>query len=185
MSRLIFILGGTKTGKTGFAQKLGTDAQKASGKNVSYIATAKALDEGMEDRIKRHRQSRPSEWLTFEEPLVPSSIIEKAAAGASAVILDCFTMLATNIIMQLGEDPDRQKSQNAVTAEIENIIGACGSSDPDSQLIIISNQVESGLVAPTYLGGLFQDISGICHQMIAAAADEVYLMTAGIPQRLK
>lgn len=117
MSRLILILGGTKTGKTGFAQRLASEAQRNSGKRVSYLATAKALDEGMADRIRRHRKSRPFDWTTYEEALAPSGILEQAAEGASAVILDCFTMLATNIIMELGEDPDRQQAQKAVTEE--------------------------------------------------------------------
>ncbi|MDC7125363.1 MAG: bifunctional adenosylcobinamide kinase/adenosylcobinamide-phosphate guanylyltransferase [Spirochaetales bacterium] len=183
MGKIILVLGGTKSGKTSFAQNEASKLARLTGKNISYIATARALDQGMKDRIKRHKESRPNKWETWEEPLNVSEILTKAAMNKAAAILDCFTMLATNIIMELGENPERIAAMDAVSRETNAVISAA--KGVNSTLFIISNHVEVGLIAPTALGGLFQDIAGINHQMLAREADEVYLLTAGIPQRLK
>ena len=183
LGKITFVLGGIKTGKTNFAQKRAAGLQAESGLNIGYIATAKALDPAMTRRIEAHRASRPAAWETVEEPVSVSDVIIDAADGKAAVILDCFTMLMTNIIMLLGEEPDRMKAQRLIEAETDAVIA--NARDIRAELIIISNQVEAGLIAPTRLGGIFQDIAGVCHQKIAAAADEVVLMTAGIPQYLK
>ncbi len=183
MGKIILVLGGTKSGKTSYTQRLAAELSKSKGKNVTYIATAQGLDEGMEKRISAHRSSRPKEWITVEEPFKISRILQKAAIDKAAVIVDCLTMLSTNILMNLGEEPDPEEALRLVTSEVKAIITQSIEIDPD--LIIISNHVETGLVAPTRLGGIFQDIAGISHQIIASAADTVYLMTAGIPQKLK
>ncbi|MBI9106760.1 MAG: bifunctional adenosylcobinamide kinase/adenosylcobinamide-phosphate guanylyltransferase [Spirochaetales bacterium] len=183
MGKITLVLGGTKSGKTSLAQNRASELSGESGKNVSYIATALALDGGMEKRIEAHQRTRPAEWQTAEEPLKVSAILSAASIGKAAVIIDCLTMLATNIIMELGEDPAREEAQALVTSEVKAILAKAAGID--AELIIISNLVEVGLVAPTRLGGIFQDIAGISHQIIAAAADEVILMTAGIPQKLK
>lgn len=183
MGKVILVLGGTKSGKTSFAQKLAAELATGKGKNVTYIATARGLDEGMKKRIAVHRSSRPKKWITVEEPLEVSGILGKAAGNKAAVIIDCLTMLSTNILMELGENPDAEEALRRVTSEVKAILAQAVEIEPD--LIIISNHVEAGLVAPTRLGGIFQDIAGISHQIIASAADTVYLMTAGIPQKLK
>jgi adenosylcobinamide kinase/adenosylcobinamide-phosphate guanylyltransferase len=183
MGKITFILGGTKSGKTSFAQRRAAELSEKHNHNVLYIATALALDSGMEKRIEAHKNSRPTEWVTAEESIAVSSILKKESEGKAAVILDCLTMLSTNILMQLGDKPDMVNAQELVTAEVKAILAEADRIE--AELIIISNQVESGLVAPTRLGGIFQDIAGISHQLIAAAADDVYLMTAGLPQKLK
>ena len=183
MGKITLVLGGTKSGKTSFAQKRAGDLAEKQRKNVAYIATARALDEGMKARISAHAASRPAEWETVEEPLEVSRILKDSAGDKAAVILDCLTMLTTNIIMELREDLRREDARIMVMKEVESLLEAAEGISPE--LIIISNQVEVGLVAPTRLGGIFQDIAGISHQAIADKADEVVLMTAGIPLRIK
>lgn len=183
MGRITLVLGGTKSGKTSFAQNKAAKLAADLDKNILYIATARALDGGMKKRIAAHKASRPAEWITVEEPLHVSRILKSESAETSAVLLDCLTMLATNLLMELGDEPDRAEAQKMVIDEVEAILKEAEEIGPE--LIIISNQVEAGLVAPTRLGGIFQDIAGISHQLIASKADEVYLMTAGIPQKLK
>lgn len=183
MGKLTLVLGGTKSGKTTWAQNRASTLAVEKGKNVSYIATAQGSDEGMKDRIRKHRASRPAEWITREEPFGVSGMIAGAAEGMSAVILDCLTMLSTNIILHIGEEPERNMAQEAVSHEVNKLLQEIPKITPE--VIIISNYVEAGLVAPTYLGGLFQDIVGITHQQIAKQADEVYLLIAGLPQKLK
>ena len=182
MGSITLVLGGTKSGKTTFAQQLAAETAGNSS-SVLYIATARAFDEGMEARIRKHRASRPAGWRTLEEPLCVSSALPEAAFGMQAVLLDCLTLLSSNIILHLGDEPDREEAQNRVLQEIEGIIQ--GASRMDAPLVVISNQVETGLVAPTRLGGIFQDIAGLSHQLVARHAEAVYLLTAGIPQRLK
>jgi len=183
MGKITLVLGGTKSGKTSFAQNRAGDLSESAAGGVLYIATALALDGGMKKRIAAHRLSRPGHWITVEETYKVSGILKKEAEAKTAVIIDCLTMLATNIIMRLGDEPNREEAQELVTTEVKDLLSAAA--DVDAEVIIISNQVEVGLVAPTRLGGIFQDIAGISHQIIAAAADEVILMTAGIPQKLK
>ena len=183
MGKISLVLGGTKSGKTAYAQRLAAELSSKKGKNITYIATARALDEGMKRRIAAHRSSRPKEWITVEEPIKISRILQKAAVDKAAVIIDCLTMLSTNILMNLGEEPDPEGALRLVTSEVKAILTQAVEIEPD--LIIISNHVETGLVAPTRLGGIFQDIAGISHQIIASAANTVILMTAGIPQKLK
>jgi adenosylcobinamide kinase / adenosylcobinamide-phosphate guanylyltransferase len=183
VGKINLVLGGTKSGKTSWAQEKARALSAARALPVAYIATALPFDEGMKLRITKHRASRPTGWITFEEPLHVSRILEEAARGASAVILDCLTVLATNILMELGEEPDREEAQGKVLAEVEAILQAANK--VDGELIIVSNLVEEGLIAPTRLGGIFQDIAGLSHQKIAARADRVVHMIAGIPRFLK
>ncbi len=184
MGNITLVLGGTKTGKTTFAQDSALQVQ-ASVKNseVLYIATARVLDEEMADRVKKHIASRPTSWKTWEKSRELHTGLAHQSTGCNAVILDCLTMLMTNIILDQGEDAERNTVQKIVEKEIEQLISAC--KEIDAEIFIISNQVECGLVSPTYLGRLFQDLSGLLHQYIARNADQVYLMTAGIPQKIK
>ncbi len=184
MGKITLVLGGTKTGKTSFAQNSAQEIQDTeSGSEVLYIATARVLDEEMADRVKKHIASRPSSWKTWEKSRELHVELSQQSSGCSAVILDCLTMLMTNIILDQGEEAERDEVQKIVEQEIELLITACKTID--ANIFIISNQVENGLVSPTYLGRLFQDLSGLLHQYIARNADHVYLMTAGIPQKLK
>ncbi|WP_020612415.1 bifunctional adenosylcobinamide kinase/adenosylcobinamide-phosphate guanylyltransferase [Sediminispirochaeta bajacaliforniensis] len=183
MGHLTLVLGGTKSGKTGWAQKRAAEREKQTGKTILYLATAQGLDPGMEERIRHHRASRPDSWITVEEPYFVADVLDEAARDKGAVILDCLTLLATNIILMKGEAPDPKEAQEAVLAEVEAIISASRRIEPE--LIIVSNHVEEGLVSPTPLGGMFQDIAGLSHQLIARHADEVVYMIAGIANTLK
>jgi adenosylcobinamide kinase / adenosylcobinamide-phosphate guanylyltransferase len=183
MGKVTLVLGGTKSGKTGWAQMRAQELSLATGKTVGYIATALPFDEGMKLRISKHQASRPSHWQTFEESRRVSSILAGASEGKAVLILDCLTLLATNIILEMGDEPDREEAQEAVLTEVSAILEEA--EKLEAELIIISNYVEAGLVAPTRLGGIFQDIAGLCHQSVARKAEQVIYMVAGIPQCLK
>lgn len=183
MGGITLVLGGTKSGKTSWAQHRAASLSEKRKLPVGYIATAIGFDEGMKLRIATHRSSRPAEWPTYEEPRRVSAILNEAAAGKAALLLDCLTVLSTNILLDMGDEPDRQEAQDRVLREVDAILDAAQSID--AELIIISNLVEEGLVAPTRLGGIFQDIAGLSHQRIAARADRVVHMIAGIPRVLK
>lgn len=184
MGRLTLVLGGTKSGKTSFVQNRAKELQQLRpDSDVLYIATARILDEEMKARVARHIADRPSTWRTWERPTRLYEGIEKEARGCCALLLDCLTMLATNIISDLGEEISLEQASAALFEEIDNLLAIIPRLQ--GELLVVSNQVEAGLVSPYRLGRIFQDLMGMTHQRLAAVADEVYLMTAGIPVRIK
>jgi len=180
---IVLVLGGTKTGKTTFAENRARSISEEQNRPVHYIATAKAIDEEMVDRIRKHREKRPVQWITIEEPTHISSVLSSLKGERTVIILDCLTLLMTNLIFGKGENCSRKDAEQVVFSEIERII--IESSKLESELIIISNQVENGLVSEYKWARMFQDITGMTHQKLAAAADHVYMMNAGLAQKLK
>jgi adenosylcobinamide kinase/adenosylcobinamide-phosphate guanylyltransferase len=194
---LIFILGGTKSGKSSFASSLAEEREELG--LVSYLATAEAGDDEMAERIRRHKADRPAAWITVEEALKPASYFRKLSSGdpedsPATVILDCITLWLTNLLMPLGEKPDRRDALELGRKEVTTLLHAVSAWEkgigetrkkPGRQALIVSNQVETGLISPWPLGRIFQDLAGLTHQNLAAEADEVYLMQAGLPQKLK
>jgi len=183
MGRLTLVLGGTKSGKTRFAEERATRRTEETQGGVAYLATAQAFDKGMSDRIARHQASRPAHWSTWEEPIHASRVLPAAATGSEVIILDCLTLLATNIILSLGEEPDRETAAKLLRVEVAEILSLVP--ELPAELIIVSNYVEVGVIPATKLGALFQDLLGESHQTIAHAADKVVMMIAGLPQHLK
>jgi len=184
MARIVFILGGTKTGKTGFAQTGAAEAVRKEGAGVGYLATARILDDEMAARVRRHRQDRPSDWITVEEPLDLTGAFRSLSGRTGAVILDCLTLYMTNLLSDPGaEEPDRDRAMRLIGGELEALFREADSWK--GSLFILSNLVENGLVSVYPFARAFQDVAGMTHQMVARRADEVYQMTAGIPVRIK
>jgi adenosylcobinamide kinase/adenosylcobinamide-phosphate guanylyltransferase len=180
---IVLVLGGTKTGKTTFSENRAASIAEKENLSVHYLATAQALDDEMVNRIRKHKENRPSHWITIEEPTNISGIITKLKYEKTIIILDCLTLLMTNLIFEKGEDCTREQAEEVVFSEIERIIRE--SSQLKSEVIIISNQVENGLVSEHKWARMFQDIAGMIHQKLAAAADHVYMMNAGLSLKLK
>jgi adenosylcobinamide kinase/adenosylcobinamide-phosphate guanylyltransferase len=187
MGGISLILGGARSGKSGFAQELAARLSATSaGSEVTYLATAAAGDEEMRLRITRHRQARPADWRTVEEPLH----VARALAGetAAVVIIDCLTLLITNILLERGADrpggsPGPEELEEAVMREMEELLQQCRRIP--SEVLLISNEVGMSLVPPTPLGRTFRDIAGRVNQRMAREAEEVYFLVAGLPRRLK
>ena len=156
-----------------------------TGLGVTY-ATAAGSDEEMAERIARHRKDRPASVATIEEPLDAAKAL--LSSSGTVCILDCITLLITNIMYSVeGFDSSvRQKvaeAEEAVYSSMEKTLKACAERDGDT--VVVSNEVGVGIV-PAYADGrVFQDLAGFAHQKIAEAADEVYYMTAGIPVKVK
>ncbi|MDA3810771.1 MAG: bifunctional adenosylcobinamide kinase/adenosylcobinamide-phosphate guanylyltransferase [Spirochaetaceae bacterium] len=180
---IVLVLGGTKTGKTTFAENRAKTISENLKIPVHYIATAKEIDEEISLRIRKHRDKRPGHWITVEESSHVSEVINSLSDVHTVLILDCLTLLMTNLLFEKGRNCSREKAEEIVFHEVENIIRA--SKYLKSELIIISNQVENGLVSEHEWARMFQDIAGITHQKLAAAADHVYMMNAGLSQKLK
>ncbi len=177
--KLILITGGARSGKSSFAESL---AQKMS-ENIVYIATAQVLDEEMRERISEHRKRRPKNWKTYEEPEQVDGIIQEIGAKAEVIIIDCMTLLISNLISDYNEESSREIFASKVEEKIEHIIEA--SLKCQATVIIVSNEVGSGLVPANPTGRFYRDILGQANQSIARNADLVYLLVAGIPLLIK
>jgi len=178
MGCLTFILGGARSGKSSYAQSLAEKIEEERGGQVVYLATGSAGDEEMRERIAKHRKSRPGKWKTVEAECEVSIAIAEECKESSVIIIDCITLLITNILLAKGED-----AEELVYNEVDHIIENAGKIEAD--VIIVSNEVGTGIVPEYKLGRIFRDISGRVHQLLAAEADRVYFMTAGLVQRLK
>jgi adenosylcobinamide kinase/adenosylcobinamide-phosphate guanylyltransferase len=178
MGKLTFILGGARGGKSSLGQKLAEER----GLPVLYIATAQALDEEMERRIQVHRQDRPQDWRTLESPRGVAQSLEAEDLHSGVILLDCLTLLVTNVMLAAAGDltsPDEARAESEVRAEVYALLSQIQSGEAD--WIVVSNEVGMGLVPPYPAGRLFRDLLGWANQGLAAAANEVYWMVAGIP----
>jgi adenosylcobinamide kinase/adenosylcobinamide-phosphate guanylyltransferase len=178
--RLIFILGGARSGKSAYAQQL---AQDLGGADVVYIATAEGGDDEMRARIATHRAERPAGWRTVEAPRLAGLDLAADTRAAQVVLLDCVTLLISNAVIAAGEGVDIAAAEAAATREAEALFAAYGAGD--ATWIVISNEVGMGLVPPYPLGRIYRDALGRANQRIAAAADSVFLLVAGLPWELK
>lgn len=176
--KLILVTGGARSGKSSFAEKLAAEMKK----NVIYLATCEPLDEEMARRIDVHKKSRPSDWDTVEEPLAASSVIAEKGSSDCVILLDCLALLVSNLLLSGREQPDTYTGR-AVLAEIERL--AKTSRNSAAHVIIVTNEVDMGLVPEYPIGRLYRDVLGKANQIIAAAADEVYLLISGIPVDVK
>jgi len=172
----ILILGGARSGKSDYAQKLASSL----GGEVLFVATARALDEEMRERIEAHRKARPAAWRTLELARGLGSGIEKHAGDAGVVVIDCLTLLVSNL---LGWGGSPGVVEKRVQREVNALLGCMDRIG--AVFIVVSNEVGLGLVPDNPLGRTYRDVLGKANQAVAHRADEVYLMVAGIPVRVK
>lgn len=178
-ARLTLILGGARSGKSDYAQRLAAE----SGRPVIYIATATAGDEEMTRRIARHQAARPAHWHTLEAPVNVGQALETALTGGEIVLMDCLTLLVSNLMLEEGEGVTEDRLMARVIAELEVLLEVCAARE--APLFIVSNEVGMGLVPPYPTGRVYRDVLGRANQWLAARADQVILMVAGIPLQIK
>lgn len=182
MGKLVLILGGARSGKSAMAETL---ARRAPGR-VTYIATAEARDDEMRRRIERHQSERPAEWTTVEEPLDLAGTVRGVAPESDVVLIDCLTLWLSNHLctVDLEESgPAREAAESGLVALIEDTSAAIveAARTSDATLLVVSNEVGLGLVPATTLGRVYRDLLGTINRRLAAKADSVLLMVAGIP----
>jgi adenosylcobinamide kinase/adenosylcobinamide-phosphate guanylyltransferase len=177
--KIILILGGARSGKS----RLAVELARKQGGNVLFVATAEALDDEMQQRIAAHRQTRPAGWKTIEAPLHIGQNITKNIGQAQTVIIDCITMLVNNIFGQCGEKANASKLEKSVEAEIKELQECIAESK--ALFIIVSNELGLGIIPADKISRIYRDVLGRANQILAASADEVYLMVAGIPVTIK
>lgn len=184
--KIVFITGGARSGKSRFVLK---EASKIPGKKA-FIATAAAIDDEMKQRIEEHRQERGDKWDTYEEPLKIAELIKELEANYSVIIIDCLTLWLSNL-MHSGlniESEIKDLISSLVTRYGSTETSASGSTElaEVSLLVyIVSNEVGMGIVPDNELARRFRDMSGILNQKVSEIADEVNLVTAGIPIKIK
>ena len=187
MSSIHLVLGGIRSGKSGYAEKLTAELASTSGgdRPVIYLATGVAVDGEMSERIRRHRERRPAEWQTVEAPLNPVGALQElqlATSGPPVLLLDSLDGWVSNLMFE---------HENAPAAELEaRVVGAARrfaafARELAANVVIVSSEVGQSLVATSALGRQFQDLLGTVNQAMAADADEVTLVVAGVPVGIK
>ncbi|AJO80008.1 MULTISPECIES: bifunctional adenosylcobinamide kinase/adenosylcobinamide-phosphate guanylyltransferase [Pseudomonas] len=168
---LQLILGGARSGKSRLAEKLAGE----SGLAVTYIATSQALDGEMSQRIKHHRERRPSDWALIEEPLELARVLRETASAERCLLVDCLTLWLTNLLLL--EDAER------LAREREALLD-CLASLPGN-VIFVSNETGMGVVPLGELTRRYVDEAGWLHQALAERCQRVVLTVAGLPLTLK
>lgn len=167
--RTALVLGGARSGKSAFSERLA----QATGLERHYVATGRAYDEEMRERITRHQDYRGPSWVTHEEPLELAATLRMIDAPGRVVLVDCLTLWVTNLMMA-GEDIAARSAELA--AQLSSL---------EARIIFVSNEVGLGIVPENRMAREFRDHAGRLHQDIAAAADEVFFVAAGLPLRMK
>jgi adenosylcobinamide kinase/adenosylcobinamide-phosphate guanylyltransferase len=184
-NKIIFITGGARSGKSLFALN---EASKIKGQKA-YIATAEALDSEMKERIERHKKIRGDEWDTYEEPVKILDTLRAIKDKYSVIILDCLTLWLSNILHRAQSTERRtQMIENDIQEfikELKTFKDASHITCYALRLFIVSNEIGMGIVPDNKLAREFRDLAGLLNQKVAKIADEVYLMTAGIPIKIK
>ena len=172
---LSLVIGGARSGKSRFAQSLA-----ARGARVVYLATARAEDAEMAERIRRHRQDRPAHWITVEEPIGIGAAGERCAGSCDMLLLDCLTLWLSNFCWE-----NRALSEAALESAAQAEVARLAASAAALHIVIVTNEVGCGLVPETPLGRRFRDLQGFLNQQVACSADWVYHMVAGIAVTIK
>jgi len=172
--RLTLVLGGVRAGKSSYAQKLAME-----GERVLFVGTAEAGDQEMAERIQAHKNNRPSGWDTLEEPLNLTAGLEPLLNDYDTVLIDCLTLWVSNLLLR-DEDATGLKDIPTLAQELLALYKR-----GQASWIIVSNEVGLGVVPPTEMGRAYADELGRVNQMMAAEADAVYYMVAGLSLSLK
>ncbi len=166
----VLVLGGARSGKTGFAERMAMHA----GERPLYLATAQALDAEMLERVRLHQQQRHKRFATLEEPLELTTALRAAAREHDVILVDCLTLWITNL---LGINRNVAEAVDGLAAALPEIDSA--------RVILVSNEVGLGIVPDNPLARTFRDLAGAAHQRLAEICTEVHFVIAGLPMTLK
>ncbi|MGM0538821.1 MAG: bifunctional adenosylcobinamide kinase/adenosylcobinamide-phosphate guanylyltransferase [Thermodesulfobacteriota bacterium] len=173
MPDIVLILGGCRSGKSRQALEL---AEQSGLANKIFLATCQAHDVEMQDRISRHQQERGEEWTTVEEPLDVPDVLKRESGASTLILLDCLTLWVSNLLMQ---DTDDTWVQAQFVRLDEALQGSSG------LVLVVSNEVGLGVVPDNPMARRFRDLVGWLNQQVAARANRVVWMVAGMPVQVK
>jgi adenosylcobinamide kinase / adenosylcobinamide-phosphate guanylyltransferase len=166
------VLGGVRSGKSRYAQQIAERFER-----VVFIATAAALDDEMRVKIQKHRDDRPAQWLTVEEPVEIANAIAAHDVSCDCIVIDCLTIFAANLLEHHGENDE------AISLRSKQLRDALQNARCD--VVLVSNEVGSGIVPSYPLGRRYRDLLGELNQKVAAVADNALFFVAGLPIVLK
>ena len=175
MQQTTFVIGGCRSGKSGHALKL---AEGYALNHRVFIATCVPHDEEMRYRVARHQAERGNRWVTVEEPLKLPEVIDANCSPNTVLLVDCLTLWVTNLIMD-GDKKDPEQFFKPTRRLVQSLLNAKG------PVVLVSNEVGTGIVPENRLARLFRDTAGSINQAVADAADIVFWMVAGIPVKVK
>jgi adenosylcobinamide kinase/adenosylcobinamide-phosphate guanylyltransferase len=170
MSGHVLVLGGARSGKTGFAERMAMRA----GESPLYLATAQALDAEMTERVRLHQQQRHKRFSTLEEPIALASALKAAARTHDVILVDCLTLWITNLL----------GANHNVAAAVDELVAALPQIE-STRVILVSNEVGLGIVPDNAMARTFRDLAGAAHQRLAEICAEVHFVVAGLPMTLK
>ena len=173
MNETVFVLGGCRSGKSSYALEA---AQKFSGNKKVFIATCVPRDDEMQLRVARHQQERSRHWHTVEAPLHLSEAIVEAGGKASVLIVDCLTLWVNNLLMENYDSEQILDQVQSLTRAVSSV--TC-------PVILVSNEVGTGIVPENKLARLYRDLVGSTNQAVAECVDQVIWTVAGIPVTIK
>jgi len=168
--RHVLILGGARSGKTAYGERLAMRA----GVRPAYLATAEALDAEMAERVALHQRQRHGRFATIEEPVELATAIRRTARDHDAILVDCLTLWISNL---LGAGVDVASAVEDLAATLVQVKTA--------RVILVSNEVGLGIVPDNALARSFRDLAGAMHQRLAQICSDVYFVVAGLPLTLK
>ncbi len=179
------MIGGARSGKSKYAVELATQWAAPT----LFVATAEARDAEMRARIERHRSERPPAWRTLEEPIEIARRVASEVEQGSVVVVDCLTVWVSNLLefhISDASEPEEREVEEARLQALDELERLCGlREERELRLIVISNEVGTGLVPPSPLGRCYRDLLGEVNQMVARRADKVVLLVAGIAVDIK
>jgi adenosylcobinamide kinase/adenosylcobinamide-phosphate guanylyltransferase len=170
MSRHVLILGGARSGKTSFAERLAMHY----GTSPAYLATAEALDAEMAERVQTHQRQREGRFATIEQPLALAETLYATASHHDVILVDCLTLWITNLLA----------AEVNVAEAVDEVIVALRALE-SSMVIMVSNEVGLGIVPDNAMARTFRDLAGSAHQRLAEVCNDVYFVAAGLPLVLK
>lgn len=185
MSQIILVTGGARSGKSSFAETL----CRTRNNQTAYIATSIPFDEEMQDRIRKHQETRPKNWTTYEIYKDVHKKIQEIAQGHETVILECVTLMVNNLMFEEKIDYDyitpeeTNVIEEKIKAEFIKLLEAV--KETDLYFVIVTNEIGLSPIAPNKLTRIYTDIIGRMNQLIAKHADEVYFVVSGIPMQIK
>jgi len=179
LGKLVLVTGGARSGKSRFAEQYAAKY----GKKIAYIATAQIYDEEMAHRVKLHRARRPAEWDTFEAPFEAEKVLKEAGGEHDLILFDCLTIYLSNLICSLPSLEDFDRNYQLIRENVDRLIAQA--KDNTGTAVFVTNEVGAGIVPENHLSREYRDMAGIANQLMARAADEVYLVVCGLPVNVK
>ncbi len=185
MNKIILVTGGARSGKSNYAESL----CKNQNNNTAYIATSIPFDKEMEDRVKKHQDSRPGEWKTYEIYKDIYEIVKDLDKNHKTVILDCVTLLVNNLMFTFDIDIDNSTQEevneleNYIKEQVKLLLNEIRKTN--LYFVIVTNELGMGVVPGNRLSRIYSDIVGRINQQISKESDEVYFVVSGIPMKIK